>query len=149
MWGGTQSPIRTVNDKGISIHPPRVGRDSCWRCKPRSAPYFNPPSPCGEGHRRDRWQLRHLRHFNPPSPCGEGPDLPMVVFSPLAISIHPPRVGRDRHPVPKRCRRWSFQSTLPVWGGTIVVIALAVILWISIHPPRVGRDPCRFQTATG
>ena len=80
-----------------------------------------------------------------------------------AISIHPPRVGRDRHPVPKRCCRWSFQSTLPVWGGTVQYLAqlwedvrfqstlpvwggtLPVLVQhrldvISIHPPRVGRD---------
>ena len=58
-----------------------------------------------------------------------------------SISIHPPRVGRDR----RALRGWSFgfvfQSTLPVWGGT-TQNGHAVFFFhiISIHPPRVGRD---------
>ena len=38
---------------------------------------------------------------------------------PVAISIHPPRVGRDQqHPGQRRAESARFQSTLPVWGGT-------------------------------
>ena len=33
-----------------------------------------------------------------------------------------------------------FQSTLPVWGGTLEVVSFSVPYTISIHPPRVGRD---------
>ena len=33
-----------------------------------------------------------------------------------------------------------FQSTLPVWGGTVAGTAVAVDALVSIHPPRVGRD---------
>ena len=56
-------------------------------------------------------------HFNPPSPCGEGQSAAPVFGLNLLISIHPPRVGRDRP------------------GGQ------AGTGWlISIHPPRVGRD---------
>ena len=41
----------------ISIHPPRVGRDSRLYQEMGDAEYFNPPSPCGEGHRGQdlRW----------------------------------------------------------------------------------------------
>ena len=34
------------------------------------------------------------------------------------ISIHPPRVGRDKQLNKKIMKRGIFQSTLPVWGGT-------------------------------
>ena len=100
---------------------------------------FNPPSPCGKGHIFPCSKNRRSLHFNPPSPCGEGPgqnvlftDTPvfqstlparggtiegMIEANREKISIHPPRVGRDKTVVPKlRC------------------------LNISIHPPRVGRD---------
>ncbi len=33
----------------ISIHPPRAGRDNDGAGRNYVAPYFNPPSPCGEG----------------------------------------------------------------------------------------------------
>ena len=34
----------------------------------------------------------------------------------------------------------EFQSTLPVWGGTVIDSKIASDSSISIHPPRVGRD---------
>ena len=102
---------------------------------------FNPPSPCGEGpvfvpHLVDQ------SNFNPPSPCGEGLSQPSASSTTSCISIHPPRVGRDAeiaiikqicllisiHPprvgrdtlrVGKKEMQALFQSTLPVWGGTL------------------------------
>ena len=40
-----------LGDVRISIHPPRVGRDAGREDLFRSHQHFNPPSPCGEGHR--------------------------------------------------------------------------------------------------
>ena len=37
---------------GISIHPPHAGRDLTIKGKIKLINYFNPPSPCGEGHRK-------------------------------------------------------------------------------------------------
>ena len=37
-------------------------------------------------------------------------------------------------------RASSFQSTLPVWGGTAAISHHRRKNQISIHPPRVGRD---------
>ena len=82
-----------------------------------------------------------LHHFNPPSPCGEGPPEQSFARMHVGISIHPPRVGRDPRrnaPPPPGCfisihpprvgrdnstlyhtgTPSTFQSTLPVWGGT-------------------------------
>ena len=52
VWGGTKLVCNVDETLLISIHPPRVGRDtrSCWLAG--CIEYFNPPSPCGEGHRR-------------------------------------------------------------------------------------------------
>ena len=79
------------------------------------------------------------------------------------ISIHSPRMGRDR---PRRPTRWratyfnplsphgerlignmsdlagapTFQSTLPAWGETVNGRLIIMIVDISIHSPRMGRD---------
>ena len=59
----------------------------------------------------------------------------------LAISIHPPRVGRDfqMQMAQQQCC-CEFQSTLPVRGGTNQFFRLFRRFYISIHPPREGRD---------
>ena len=36
----------------------------------------------------------------------------------VTISIHPPRVGRDWFFISSPKKQSGFQSTLPVWGGT-------------------------------
>ena len=35
---------------------------------------------------------------------------------------------------------WRFQSTLPVWGATLLELVKGLALGISIHAPRVGSD---------
>ena len=57
-------------------------------------------------------------NFNPPSPCGEGRVLHGFGVPVNAISIHPPRAGRDE------IAKYNLPSSLK----------------ISIHPPRAGRD---------
>ena len=79
-----------------------------------------------------------------------------------AISIHPPRAGRDNGSAsefglfgdfnpPSPCGEgpdfsqinidyWAFQSTLPVRGGTLSGKGDQIFIFISIHPPRAGRD---------
>ena len=72
VWGGTAVHRLDVGGgPGVSIHPPRVGRDSTSSFVAELVPGFNPPSPCGEGLALLVGVGRVLR-FNPPSPCGEG-----------------------------------------------------------------------------
>ena len=85
---------------------------------PRPGAYFNPPSPCGEGHSEHSHNHCPRRNFNPPSPCGEGRTCSCVACPRSKISIHPPRVGRDTSQPPPFDATTLFQSTLPVWGGT-------------------------------
>ena len=153
---------------------------------------FNPPSPCGEGPVQGLDTLGGKR-FQSTLPVWGGTDPAPDPTDHTEISIHPPRVGRDGgllfqlihgadisiHPprVGRDLTRYleldpdfQFQSTLPVWGGTIKMRANRIIrifqstlpVWggtasgahtllsmvISIHPPRVGRDkPCGHNPA--
>ena len=47
----------------ISIHPPRVERDPRRRPRKENNPYFNPPSPCGEGQQKYTKILFYFMHF--------------------------------------------------------------------------------------
>ena len=58
----------------------------------------------------------------------------------LSVSIHPPRVGRDDQQKYRVLADKLFQSTLPVWGGTSARHLDGTYQGVSIHPPRVGRD---------
>ena len=59
----------------------------------------------------------------------------------FGISIHPPRAGRDRHSVLTLWLLQIFQSTRPVRGGTEFSVGVDCGGdRISIHPPHAGRD---------
>ena len=84
------------------------------------------------------------------------------------ISIHAPRVGSDpaitgtgtsplyfnpRSPCGERLPEHMidaagvvFQSTLPVWGATISLGYMLIVIRISIHAPRVGSDLITFSS---
>ena len=112
MEGGSAAPYTS-----ITIHAPRVGRDSCRIPWPTPRPDFNPRAPCG---------ARRAAAFN--------------IQSGGRISIHAPRVGRDQR-VSQYCAGVNaFQSTRPVWGATFVIQRHKFCQRISIHAPRVGRD---------
>ena len=57
------------------------------------------------------------------------------------ISIHSPRMGRDRLSEINRLLDSKFQSTLPAWGETTAMETAIAAQDISIHSPRMGRDP--------
>ena len=135
VWGGTvASFLNSTEIVGISIHPPRVGRD----------------------HKNDGEQDNQDISIHPPRVGRDGGDL--MLFDAVAqISIHPPREGRDTARVeedgdanyfkpPSPCgegltQQYSaqnatvFQSTLPVWGGTrLQVMESRNILFQSTLP---------------
>ena len=97
MWGATLTDTIKNLDKIISIHAPRVGSDSM---RPTSA--------------------GHYRHFNPRSPCGERPAGKIDTINNICISIHAPRVGSDLERAQADLEAGKFQSTLPVWGATVL-----------------------------
>ena len=102
----------------ISIHPSRVGWDSTGARSFRRLRYFNPPIPCGMGPSGSFCSCIAASNFNPPIPCGMGQRL--MVISPDSS---------------------SFQSTHPVWDGTVIILQRKCVSGqISIHPSRVGWD---------
>ena len=151
---------------------------------------FNPRSPCGErpvcaaqislSYRFQStlpvWgatdELRHadmLHTISIHAPrVGSDDPLSNVMLLNISISIHAPRVGSD---LSYHCHIQldkRFQSTLPVWGATIIAHARQLVLhhfnprspcgerpmpWapllfpllISIHAPRVGSDPAHHE----
>ena len=111
VWGGTSSQVHAVQPQGISIHPPRVGRDfSRTVTAPGPSKFqstlpvgggtryicsfgvfglnFNPPSPWGEG-RRPPQTGTFLLYFNPPSPWG-GRDATCGAPATPAANYNPP-----------------------------------------------------------
>ena len=125
-----------IGGEGISIHPPRAGRDTPPKSTRRHGQHFNPPSPCGEGRERYVGDGSAC-NFNPPSPCGEGQSPPSFMHGTTVFqSTLPVRGGTtsgfcaDKSPL-------IFQSTLPVRGGT--PIGAVFPAWLSdFNPP----SPC-------
>ena len=122
---------------------------------------FNPPSPCGEGLcKNDRAYC--CKEFQSTLPMRGGTSWYYLLFVFCLISIHPPHAGRDNNgktiwrdakyfnpPSPcgegpsKSCMvsvSETFQSTLPMRGGTFRHRQASLNYFISIHPPHAGRD---------
>ena len=149
-------------DFGISIHPPRVGRDDQQGQSVAVPENFNPPSPCGEGQTTcascglsatfqstlpvwggtglTRWKPHGRQNFNPPSPCGEGPTIP--VSNLIVTDFNPPSpCGEGRRVCGSRAQLCAdFNPPSPVGTDDFVPHLHTVNEFISIHPPRVGRD---------
>ena len=141
VWGGTMPTHRQQQQWGVSIHPPRVGRDArgweAYSCDiqvsihpPRVGrdpilllpagkdALFQSTLPVWGGTDRASVSGSNSACFNPPSPCGEGQNVKPGPVVRLRVSIHPPRVGRDNDKATQDALHKQFQSTLPVWGGT-------------------------------
>ena len=145
----------------ISIHAPRMGSDSQLHHLIDCRAYFNPRSPDGE-RPRGLQRNHHRANFNPRSPDGERHTCPRhrrlrANFNPRSPdgerrcrtpppcwwpSDFNPRSPDGERPCGTR-RSWptsEFQSTLPGWGATTVLIGACVGHAISIHAPRMGSD---------
>jgi len=114
--GGTQCQKRHRQPAEISIHPPRAGKDFNFPCLASTRSYFNPPSPCGEGHKKVPVQFPVTSISIHPPRAGRDDDLE-ILPKPNSISIHPPRAGRDGI-IQQLAVHVIFQSPLPVRGGT-------------------------------
>ena len=69
VWGATEKPRIVVRITDISIHAPRVGRDTPGSRRTMPTCNFNPRAPCGARPCvREKLQTEH--NFNPRAPCG-------------------------------------------------------------------------------
>ena len=146
----------------ISIHPSRVGWDR--RRSPRvmskksfqsthpvwdgtkylavrgsGLGYFNPPIPCGMGPYFKSARNRRS-DFNPPIPCGMGPAYHTAAITASQFqSTHPVWDGTlspARSPTPRR----YFNPPIPCGMGPAATSRPDAHISISIHPSRVGWD---------
>ena len=101
--------------------------------------YFNPPVPRGTGRPSLRDACGRKLYFNPPVPCGTGrcgisPCLPDTV-----ISIHPSLAGRDALPPGSRNAEKYFNPPVPRGTGPDEERARSwVIQFQSTRPSRDG-----------
>ena len=123
VWDGTFA----VNPKDkaaiISIHPSRVGWDGLRSRGLLFSFYFNPPIPCGMGHKGVITMTKEI----------------------LFQSTHPVWDGTPfRAHLP--CRRQDFNPPIPCGMGLVNSTGFNYFRGISIHPSRVGWDSiCRFK----
>ena len=117
VWGATQLTSAVLRPSAISIHAPRVGRDSWPATSTLAWRYFNPRAPCGARH--PRWgQKSWCSRFQSTRPVWGATTTYNGAAYAAGISIHAPRVGRDSSVVFFGSNFAIFQSTRPVWGAT-------------------------------
>ena len=148
----------------ISIHAPRVGCDPTeqmvWisstdfnprtpcgvRPMARQADSkfldFNPRTPCGVRPQHLRCRRRYRDYFNPRTPCGVRRRV-YRLLEPGRINFNPRTPCGVRRLTPPTLERATlFQSTHPVWGATVGVLADA-LNWADFNP----RTPCGVRPA--
>ena len=117
---GRDSPVELVIGltEAISIHAPRVGRDDLLCQSSGALSYFNPRAPCGARLVGRKKMHKKWDNFNPRAPCGA-------------------RHSRS----PPGCRSLSyFNPRAPCGARRYGAREDGDSDGISIHAPRVGRD---------
>ena len=163
MWGATGVHPLLQLLQGISIHAPRVGRDSkgisiafdfnrFQSTRPVWGATSYKPATCdsllisihaprvGRDH-ASGMEIVSLSDFNPRAPCGAR-RRKRRHRSGHCRNFNPRAPCGARHLPPERHEEiLRFQSTRPVWGATCADSAGHISDHvISIHAPRVGRD---------
>ena len=140
VWGATIFVLLSFLAKKISIHAPRVGRDSEFRMDFVYFLNFNPRAPCGARRRKISRSERHCifqstrpvwgatefqafenyqpKHFNPRAPCGARRE--RLLKRCVVRCYFNPRAPCGARPgyVTNTFDGLKFQSTRPVWGAT-------------------------------
>ena len=122
----------------ISIHAPLAGCDDLALAVQDVHDHFNPRTPCGVRPCSPPAAVRRC-HFNPRTPCGVRPPL----SAPPGRSSHfNPRTPCGVRRASFRAARtlFTFQSTHPLRGATIMLPVFNRALAISIHAPLAGCD---------
>ena len=140
VWGATANLQELLRPGCISIHAPRVGSDSDLRNGEPDRTDFNPRSPCGERPPAEGQKETPTEISIHAPRVGSDDVFATSSMWAMVISIHAPRVGSDNSIKSNSARPDEFQSTLPVWGATLLLCILIDPRTISIHAPRVGSD---------
>ena len=155
-WGATPVAFFSYSVFKISIHAPRMGSDMSSPRVLMPSFDFNPRSPHGE---RQRLAAKEngKEEFQSTLPAWGATNKFKIRGRIIIISIHAPRMGSDiqvtcrrfknanfnpRSPHGERLRSGNyddrifiFQSTLPAWGATfIIIIDIRIMLFQSTLP---------------
>ncbi len=120
VWGATSEIAKLEAEIEVSIHAPRVGRDTS-----------------GVGTHAAQ------SSFNPRAPCGARPVGAFQLVLDVDVSIHAPRVGRDVTGATGQRPTVAFQSTRPVWGATSNISPNVVAVMFQSTRPVWGATCCR------
>ena len=108
-----------LQDLIVSIHPPRVGRDPRVGAIPAPGTMFQSTLPVWGGTHPRGYHPRGHRGFNPPSPCGEGQE-PLNVRM-ISSCFNPPSpCGEGRLLVMWGRGRMGFNPPSPCGEGRMV-----------------------------
>ena len=133
-------PPGPLSRKQISIHAPRVGRDTLLVSPDLEAEAFQSTRPVWGATLSAARPALAETNFNPRAPCGARHDyLHDKQVDKAQISIHAPRVGRDcSYPISPYSMCISIHA--PRVGRDRIFKLRFIRNPISIHAPRVGRD---------
>ena len=138
VWGATSRAVCHIKERSVSIHAPRVGRDSMLELSQASiivsihAPRVGRDTICAS-------LTISPACFNPRAPCGARHIFWIDPHHDRSVSIHAPRVGRDFGGMQEE-RTITVSIHAPRVGRDCVCHPASTHLQVSIHAPRVGRD---------
>ena len=131
----------------VSIHAPRVGRDENSHGIRRSSKSFQSTRPAW-GATSGQWHLKPSLWFQSTRPAWGATAHEFSHRAEPIVSIHAPRVGRDRDTDPLYRRRCvSIHAPRVGRDGDRDLFSSSHI--VSIHAPRVGRDDGQLSVESG
>ena len=128
-----------AGDPAISIHSPRMGRDAAGGSGKPEAGHFNPLSPHGERLAVGKIAAEEIQFQSTLPAWGETRQRRLQGPAP-AISIHSPRMGRDKREDTEASSRIHFNPLSPHGERLLLMATCGLRRGISIHSPRMGRD---------
>ena len=139
-WGATSSPtLRSVSGRHFNPRAPHGARPAAQAAEPAPRLNFNPRAPHG-ARLLFHGSLHGKQNFNPRAPHGARQIIPQHLPINKEISIHAPRMGRDRIRGFAGIRNNNFNPRAPHGARLTACRGFSRQSVISIHAPRMGRD---------
>ena len=159
VWGATWHKVERALLSDVSIHAPRVGRDTGFQfLQAVSGVSIHAPR-VGRDHLRAEFMIWYPL-FQSTRPVWGATEHNLMDIEQVVVSIHAPRVGRDRKRPAARSTKGcfnprapcgarhdalchveessAFQSTRPVWGATSPRRSHPCVQWFQSTRPVWG-----------
>ena len=140
VWGATLESLCAVAGEGISIHAPRMGRDPAGLRRTSRRGPFQSTRPVWGATFPDLYEMAIGDAFQSTRPVWGATRVCIAFRERGHISIHAPRMGRDRACGDKGRGERDFNPRAPYGARQCTRFSTAGALRISIHAPRMGRD---------